>query len=177
MVAPVPSQPKITYPYGTRNPRYAAGYHTGDDYFAAYGAKIVATRAGKVSVAGFSSLWGEAYGRVVVVDVHRNDGSVVKCLYAHTSRVTVKVGDRVKTGQRIAKVGTSGTNSTGSHLHYEERLDPFRYADRDRKPKFQNFIDPKVRALTKLRQSLSSQIDRLRHRRKGVAAHLKRLKN
>jgi len=175
MVAPVPSQPKVTYPYGVKNDRYASGYHTGDDYFAAQGAAIVAARGGKVSVAGFSPVWGDAYGRVVVVDVKRSDGSVVKCLYAHTSKVIVNVGDRVKTGQRIARVGTSGTNSTGPHLHYEERTTPFKYANVDRDPKFQDYVDPRVSRLRKLIQSLGNQIDKLRYERASAREHLKRI--
>jgi len=174
MVAPVPSQPKITYPYGSLNDRYQSGYHTGDDYFAAYGARIVATRGGVVEEAGYA--WGPSYGRVVVIRV-KTDKKVVKCLYAHTSAVLVKKGDKVKTGQRIAKVGTSGTNTTGPHLHYEERLEPFLYNNQDRKPRFQDYVDPRIGRLTKLKQQLGNKIDSLRKRKRSVAEHLKALKS
>jgi murein DD-endopeptidase MepM/ murein hydrolase activator NlpD len=132
MTNPVPGY-HITYPYGSKNDRYAAGYHTGDDYFAPQGTDIVATASGKVEVVGYSTLWGDAYGAVVVIKV----GSV-KCLYAHTSKQFVHVGQRVKGGQKIAEVGSTGTNSTGPHLHYEERLFPWLYANKDRKPKLQD---------------------------------------
>jgi murein DD-endopeptidase MepM/ murein hydrolase activator NlpD len=139
MVAPVPSSPAIDYPYGSRNSRYISGYHTGDDYFAAYGVPVVATREGVVEVAGGAHVWGDSYGIIVVVRV-----GDVKCLYAHLSKATAKVGDRVGTGEKIGEVGTSGTNSTGSHLHYEERTEPWRYNNVDRKPQFQDYSEEEM---------------------------------
>jgi murein DD-endopeptidase MepM/ murein hydrolase activator NlpD len=138
MTNPVPGY-VITYPWGVKNDRYASGYHTGDDYFAPEGADVVAARGGVVEVSGYSSLWGASYGQVVVVSVPTNDrpGDDVKCLYAHTSKQFVKAGQRVQTGQRIAAVGATGTNSTGPHLHYEERTFPWLYNNQDRRPQFQ----------------------------------------
>ncbi|MBE0596968.1 MAG: M23 family metallopeptidase, partial [Desulfuromonadales bacterium] len=57
------------------------------------------------------------YGKLVVID----HGYGYKTYYGHNSKILVKVGQRVKRGERIAAVGNTGT-STGSHLHYEVRL-------------------------------------------------------
>ncbi len=54
------------------------------------------------------------YGNQVTLD-HGNDLST---LYAHASKLLVKVGDIVKRGQKVAEVGTTG-RSTGPHLHFE----------------------------------------------------------
>ena len=49
-------------------------------------------------------------------------GGGVVTLYAHSSKILVKVGDNVKRGDRIALVGTTGC-STGYHIHFEVRVD------------------------------------------------------
>ena len=59
----------------------------------------------------------------------------MKAVYAHLSQIDVKAGDRVRTGQKIGEVGSTG-NSTGPHLHIEVRTSPWKYANKD--------IDPKV---------------------------------
>jgi murein DD-endopeptidase MepM/ murein hydrolase activator NlpD len=57
------------------------------------------------------------FGRVVEID-HGND---LRTLYAHASRIDVKVGEIVRLGQKIAEVGSTG-RSTGPHLHFEVHL-------------------------------------------------------
>jgi hypothetical protein len=72
---------------------------------------------------------GRAYGAHVVIDT-----GGVKHLYAHLSRTMVSAGQNVNAGQQIGNVGTTG-NSTGPHLHYEERNPPGGY-NNHRRPQF-----------------------------------------
>jgi len=88
-------------------------FHTGLDIKGPTGRAIVASKAGAVSYAG----WMSGYGRTVVVD----HGGGYTTLYAHCSRLLVRSGSRVKQGQTIAAVGSTG-RSTGSHLHFEVRV-------------------------------------------------------
>lgn len=84
--------------------------HKGIDFAAPTGTPIYAAGDGKVERAGrFSS-----YGNYVKIR-HRSD---LHTAYAHMSRISVKVGQRVKQGEVIGYVGTTG-RSTGPHLHYE----------------------------------------------------------
>jgi murein DD-endopeptidase MepM/ murein hydrolase activator NlpD len=71
--------------------------------------------------------WEAGYGNMVVID--HGYGIVTK--FAHASRILVRVGERVRRGDRIALVGNTGL-STGPHLHYEvhvngRAVDPRRY--------------------------------------------------
>jgi murein DD-endopeptidase MepM/ murein hydrolase activator NlpD len=97
--------------------------HEGVDVAARFGSPIYATGDGVVNHAGEKS----GYGLVVEVT---HDASLVT-RYAHASAVLVKVGDRVKRGDEIARVGTTG-RSTGPHLHFEvlyngQAANPTRY--------------------------------------------------
>ena len=78
-------------------------------------------------------------GRVIVAETHRSYGIYViiqhddgtKTVYAHMSKRTVSVGDRVYQGQKIGEVGSTGY-STGDHLHFEiikngNKVDPEKY--------------------------------------------------
>ncbi|MDD5029248.1 MAG: M23 family metallopeptidase, partial [Rhodoferax sp.] len=84
--------------------------HTGLDFPGPIGTPIHAAAGGIVVVQQFHP----EYGNMIEID-HGND---LITRYAHTSRVSVKKGDLVKRGQKIADVGNSG-RSTGSHLHFE----------------------------------------------------------
>ena len=71
------------------------------------------------------------YGNVVEIDHFDNK----KTLYAHNNSIVVRVGDVVKKGQVIAKVGSTG-NSTGNHVHFEvkindKRINPIYGVDKD----------------------------------------------
>ena len=86
--------------------------HNGIDYKAPTGTPVYATGAGRVVKAGRSGGYGK------MVEIRHKNGLVTR--YAHLSRISVKVGHKVETGQRIGKVGSTG-RSTGPHLHYEVR--------------------------------------------------------
>lgn len=112
---PTPGYAKITSPYGMRrHPILRTNrMHTGVDIGAPNGATIVSVDHGCIVQVG----WYGGYGRVVMVD----HGRGIVTMYAHTSAVLVNVGDVVKKGQAIAKVGSTGW-STGPHLHFEVRI-------------------------------------------------------
>ncbi len=90
--------------------------HRGVDYAAPRGTPIKATGDGKVIFAGTKG----GYGRTVIVQ----HGRQYNTLYAHMNsfRKGVRSGTRVRQGQVIGYVGSSGL-ATGPHLHYEFRLD------------------------------------------------------
>ena len=87
--------------------------HTGLDLHGETGDPVRATADGTVVVAG----WSGGYGRVVDIDHHNG----LSTRYGHLSSVEVRVGQSVKRGQIVGKVGSTG-RSTGPHLHYETRL-------------------------------------------------------
>jgi murein DD-endopeptidase MepM/ murein hydrolase activator NlpD len=84
--------------------------HEGLDFTAPHGAPIIATADGLVTRSG----WEDTYGNIV--EVAHAEGFMTR--YAHISKRHVTEGQRVKRGQHIADVGTTG-RSTGPHLHYE----------------------------------------------------------
>lgn len=127
MASPCPGY-KRTTPFGKPGP-WGAGYHTGDDYAAPLGARVNATEAGVVKHVGWGGS-GLAYGAHIVI---QHEGKI-RSLYAHLSRTRVKVGQKVEAGDYIGNVGSTG-NSTGPHLHYEERVSPYGYKNH-RKPQF-----------------------------------------
>jgi murein DD-endopeptidase MepM/ murein hydrolase activator NlpD len=87
--------------------------HTGIDYGAPHGTPIFATASGTVEFSG----WRGGYGKLVILR-HSNG---YKTYYGHCSRLLVGKGSRVKQGQVIARVGSTG-QSTGPHVHYETRI-------------------------------------------------------
>ncbi|MFZ5827415.1 MAG: peptidoglycan DD-metalloendopeptidase family protein [Bacillota bacterium] len=97
--------------------------HNGIDLAANHGDEVQASRSGEVLIAGTVPGYGET-----VILVH-DDGS--RTLYAHCSKLLVKSGQKVRQGQTIALVGSTG-QSTGPHLHFEiivndQPLDPLLY--------------------------------------------------
>jgi murein DD-endopeptidase MepM/ murein hydrolase activator NlpD len=86
--------------------------HEGIDFIAETGTPILAAAAGVVVTAELQ----HAYGNIVEI-AHGGD---LVTRYAHASKILVKVGQLVKSGEKIAEVGTTG-RSTGSHLHFEVR--------------------------------------------------------
>lgn len=112
---PVPSTTRITSPYGYRiHPILKTKkLHTGIDIGAKSGSTVVAGNDGTVIYSGYYG----GYGNTVIID----HGGKISTLYAHNSKLLVKVGDKVKRGQTISKVGSTGL-STGPHLHFEVRV-------------------------------------------------------
>lgn len=127
IVSPVPGY-RVTTPYGKPG-SWAAGYHTGDDYGAPTGARVVAVTGGSVVEVSYPTSWGSAYGRAVIIQAANGK----RYLYAHLSSMSVKAGQRVGAGQRIGAVGATG-NVTGPHLHFEMRVSPYRYGQDARRP-------------------------------------------
>jgi len=115
MVWPLQNTTTITSGFGRRYHPILKKYstHTGIDIGGKYGESILAANKGTVIIAG----WQDAYGYTVVID----HGGGITTLYGHCSKLLVKVGDEVKAGQVIAKVGSTGW-STGPHLHFEVRV-------------------------------------------------------
>ncbi|MER7108676.1 transglycosylase family protein [Streptomyces sp. NPDC000229] len=111
--APVDAGPSTAY--RKAGSAWSSGYHTGVDFPVPTGTSVKAVASGRVVSAG----WGGAYGYQVVI--RHEDGNYSQ--YAHLSALTVREGQRVTGGQRIARSGSTG-NSTGPHLHFEVRTGP-----------------------------------------------------
>lgn len=106
----------VTSAFGSRADPFNAEpseTHSGLDVAGQLGSMVVAPSDGTVVFAGLEG----GYGNVVVID----HGQGIKTRYGHLSAFKVKPGDKVRRGQQIAAVGTTG-RSTGPHLHYEVRV-------------------------------------------------------
>ena len=110
-----PAKGWLTSSFGMRKSPFSGRMkmHEGLDIAARTGTPIYATADGVVSRAETAP----GYGKLVVVD----HGYGYRTYYAHNSKVFVKIGQRIKRGDKIAAIGNTGT-STGSHVHYEVRL-------------------------------------------------------
>jgi lysozyme family protein len=105
-----PVESQIGDPFGSRGNRF----HAGIDLIAASGTPVGAAAAGRVVFARWAA---GGWGNLVVV-AHTNG---VRTLYAHLSRIDVKLRQLVTTGARLGAVGATG-DATGPHLHFEVRL-------------------------------------------------------
>jgi murein DD-endopeptidase MepM/ murein hydrolase activator NlpD len=103
------SHVQVTSGFGKRG----SEFHEGVDLQATSGTSVYSAQSGRVIYAG-SKIRG--YGRLIVIKHDRG----ISTVYAHNSKILVKVGDRVKLGQKIAVSGKSGKVS-GPHLHFEVR--------------------------------------------------------
>ncbi|RYD90658.1 MAG: M23 family metallopeptidase [Sphingomonadales bacterium] len=105
----------LTSPFGVRADPFTRrrAAHLGQDFEGSMGDPVMAAGEGTVSHAG----WRAGYGKVVVVD----HGYHLQSLYAHLSRIAVQEGQRIQRGERVGLMGSTG-RSTGSHLHFEVRL-------------------------------------------------------
>ena len=109
LAMPVKSAFRFTSPYGQRWGRR----HEGIDLAAPVGTPIFAPGEGEVIFAG----WQRGYGNLIKI---RHELGV-ETRYGHLSRIRVKVGQKVSRGALIGDMGNTG-RSTGSHLHYEIRV-------------------------------------------------------
>lgn len=108
--------------------------HSGIDMTAPAGTPVYATGDGVVRVAGRSGEGYSGYGIVALID----HGYGFQTLYAHMQSVKVRVGQKVKRGEQIGTVGSTGMAS-GTHLHYEviqngKKVDPVYYFFNDLTP-------------------------------------------
>ena len=123
--------PYVTSYYGYRVHPISGekNYHTGVDIGMAQGTEILAGHDGTVTLAGNAG----GYGLCVAIEGEAYEGHTLTTKYGHCSQILVSVGQEVKAGDVIAKVGSTG-NSTGPHLHLEvlvdgQYLNPLYFAD------------------------------------------------
>lgn len=122
---PTVSGYRISKPYGVQGD-YGAGHHTGVDLAVPSGTALRSVGPGRVVFAGTSGDYGKA------VTIRMQDGKYT--LFAHLSRISVRVGQQVQAGTGIGASGNTG-QSTGPHLHFEVRaqrgygtdINPIRY--------------------------------------------------
>lgn len=124
---------RIASGFGYRiDPIYkTAKFHAGLDFTAPSGTPIYATADGTVALAGNA---GNGYGNHVII----KHGYGYETLYGHMVRVKVRSGQKVKRGEVIGWVGSTG-KSTGPHCHYEvhkngEKIDPVYFFYNDLTP-------------------------------------------
>jgi murein DD-endopeptidase MepM/ murein hydrolase activator NlpD len=101
---------QFTSPYGMR----WGSLHAGDDLAAPEGTPFKAVHDGTVVLAQYYG----GYGNAIIID----HGNGIETVYGHSSKVMVRVGQKVKAGDVIGLVGNSG-HSFGSHLHFEVHVD------------------------------------------------------
>lgn len=100
-----------TFGYRSDPFNHRGKFHSGVDFTGALGTPIHSSGDGIVVTANNSS---SGYGNQVIID----HGFGYKTRYAHMSKILVKEGERVKRGQVVGAMGSTG-RSTGTHLHYE----------------------------------------------------------
>ncbi|MBR0139318.1 MAG: peptidoglycan DD-metalloendopeptidase family protein [Firmicutes bacterium] len=128
MLWPSQASKYVSSPFGNRlHPILKViKFHTGIDIAAGSGTNILAANGGTV----ISACYNSGYGYMIMVD----HGGGIVTLYAHCSKLLVSKGAKVKRGQVIALVGSTGM-STGPHLHFEVRINgeyknPLEYVSR-----------------------------------------------
>ena len=110
---PVPGHTRISSNYGWRMcPFHGREKHTGIDIPAPYGTSVVAAANGTVIFSGYLG----SYGNAVII----SHGGGLYTLYGHNSSLVARSGSKVKKGQKIARIGSTGS-STGNHCHFEVR--------------------------------------------------------
>lgn len=122
----LPVEGYVTSPFGMRNDPFTGelAHHNGLDIAADMGTDILAAASGKIVKASDT---GNGYGKCVIIEHY----SGFRTLYGHCSELLVSVGEYVKAGDLIARVGSTG-RSTGPHVHFSiiidgEYIDPTVY--------------------------------------------------
>jgi len=107
----------FTSGYGVRSDPFNGGAarHMGIDLAGPVGTPIYATADGLVAEAGYNN---GGYGNLIKL----NHGRGIETRYGHLSQIMVQPGQRITRGQLIGRMGSTG-RSTGSHLHYEVRIE------------------------------------------------------
>jgi murein DD-endopeptidase MepM/ murein hydrolase activator NlpD len=120
------------YPYGSTEGGTRVPHH-GVEFYNASGTPVLAAADGRVYFAGddatrMFSPWSGFYGNLVVLEHTLAGGPFIRLftLYAHLSKLEVSSGQVVTSGEKLGEVGLTGTAS-GSHLHFEVRVDPEDY--------------------------------------------------
>lgn len=101
-------------------------FHSGIDFAAKEGTKVISVADGIVSYIGDRNGYGE------LIEIDHGNGYVTR--YAHNEKIIVKTGDRIKKGEAIALMGSTG-RSTGPHVHFEvlregTKIDPYKFVNR-----------------------------------------------
>ena len=101
-------------------------FHSGIDFAAKEGTNVIAVADGIVSFLGERSGYGE------LIELDHGNGYVTR--YAHNQKIIVKTGDRIRKGEAIALLGSTG-RSTGPHVHFEllregTKIDPYKFVNR-----------------------------------------------
>jgi murein DD-endopeptidase MepM/ murein hydrolase activator NlpD len=122
---PVAATTRTSSTFGNRKDPFTGrlAFHSGLDYAAPHGTKVLSAGAGTVTFVGVKSGYGNA------VEITHGSGLITR--YGHLSSFLAKEGQKVSTGTPIARVGSTG-RSTGPHLHFEVRrsdtaVDPVKY--------------------------------------------------
>ncbi|MDP4180682.1 MAG: peptidoglycan DD-metalloendopeptidase family protein [Bacillota bacterium] len=125
-----PAEGNLSSHFGGRDDPFNSTerFHAGIDIAADYGSDILAAADGIVIKAD----WYSGYGRAIVL----SHGHGLTTVYGHTSEIVVKEGQKVKKGQLIGRVGSTG-RSTGPHLHFEVRkndtpVNPLNFLDKNK---------------------------------------------
>ncbi len=112
---PLPVSASVTGKYGEYRPKPTPHTHSGVDLAASSGTEIFAAADGRVVSSGSVS----GYGEYTCIE---HTAHLATC-YAHQSTRLVTTGSLVSRGQLIGRVGSTGTSSTGPHLHFEVKVD------------------------------------------------------
>jgi murein DD-endopeptidase MepM/ murein hydrolase activator NlpD len=112
---PVIGDVETSSPFGVRRDPFLGrpAIHTGIDLRGDAGEPVRATATGSVTIAGRRGGYGN------VVEIGHGNGLATR--YGHLSEIDVKVGQTVRIGEVVGKIGSTG-RSTGPHLHYETRI-------------------------------------------------------